>query len=110
MPSTRTASRMGQRSPAITVIASNATAGNTTSPSPVPCQPGSFTAHVRPQFRDKDLQSMSRHFDLGSCDDGRANADKILDRLAAENMSCDGPWPADRVGLFRRWRQTEMRP
>jgi hypothetical protein len=45
----------------------------------VPCQPGSFTSRVRPQFRDKDVQLMSRHFDLGSCDEVRANADKGFD-------------------------------
>jgi len=75
-----------------------------------PDQPASFTAHLRPSFRDKDLQLMSRHFDLGSHDDVRANADKIPDRLAAGKMPCDGPRPADRVEPSRRRTQTGMRP
>ena len=77
---------------------------------PGPDQPVSFAADIRALFRDKDRQSMSRHFDLGSYDDVRANAEKILDRLAAGTMPCDGAWPADRVEVFRRWTQTGMRP
>jgi hypothetical protein len=43
-------------------------------------------------------------------DDVRANAGKILDRLAAGTMPCDGAWPAYQVEVFRRWTQTGMRP
>jgi hypothetical protein len=51
----------------------------------------------------KDVQSMSSAFDLSSDEDVRANADKILAAVADGSMPCDGPWPAGRVELFRRW-------
>jgi hypothetical protein len=62
-----------------------------------------FERDIRPLFRDKDVQSMSSAFDLSSGDDVRANADKILAAVAGGSMPCDGPWPAERVELFRRW-------
>ena len=58
---------------------------------------------IRPLFRDKDISSMSRAFDLASYSDVRANADGILARVADGSMPCDGPWPQGRVELFRRW-------
>lgn len=56
---------------------------------------------IRPLFRDKDVQSMSSAFDLLSYDAVRVNADKILAAVANGSVPCDGPWPAERVGLFR---------
>jgi hypothetical protein len=73
-------------------------------------QPASFAADIRPLFREKDRESMSGHFDLSSYADVRANADKILDKLAAGTMPCDGAWPESQVELFRRWTQTGMQP
>jgi hypothetical protein len=75
---------------------------------PGPDQPVSFAAHIRPLFSERDQQSMSWAFDLGSYDDVHANAAAILDRLAAGNMPCDGAWPAEWVDVFRRWQQTGM--
>ena len=62
-----------------------------------------FESEIRPLFRDKDIQSMSAKFDLSSYDDVRASAERILGALANGSMPCDGPWPADRVALFREW-------
>jgi hypothetical protein len=62
-----------------------------------------FEQDIRPLFRDKDVQSMSSAFDLSSCEDVRTNADRILATLADGSMPCDGPWPAERVELFRGW-------
>lgn len=75
-----------------------------------PDQPVGFAADIRPLFRDMDRESMSGHFDLAVYDDVRANADSILDTLAAGAMPCDGAWPAEQVELFRRWVQTGMQP
>ena len=58
---------------------------------------------IRPLFREKDISSMSRAFDLGSYEDVRANAEKILERVSDGSMPCDGAWPEDRVELFRGW-------
>jgi hypothetical protein len=58
---------------------------------------------IRPLFRDKDISSMSKRFDLASYDDVRDHADGILTRLADGSMPCDGAWPAAQVDLFRTW-------
>jgi hypothetical protein len=47
---------------------------------------------------------MLSHFDLWSYDDVSEHAAAILASVEAGKMPCDGPWPADRVDLFRRWR------
>ena len=78
--------------------------------SPGPEQQVSFAAHVRPLFREQDLQAMNWAFDLSSYDDVRTHADTILGRLAGGGMPCDGAWPADRVEVFRRWVQTGTQP
>ncbi len=62
-----------------------------------------YESDIRPLFREKDVNSMSKAFDLASYDDVRANADKILGVLSAGTMPCDGRWPQERVELFRRW-------
>ena len=38
-----------------------------------------------------------------SLDDVATHADAILERLEAGTMPCDGPWPAERVAVFRQW-------
>jgi hypothetical protein len=62
-----------------------------------------FAQNIRPLFRDGDIKSMSFAFDLSSYDDVRANAEPIYEQLAAGNMPCDQPWPADDVARFRTW-------
>ena len=63
----------------------------------------SFARDIRPQFRAKDIQSMSSAFDLGSYDDVKAHAEEIYERLADGTMPCDGAWPAERVAAFKQW-------
>jgi hypothetical protein len=69
-----------------------------------------FTAHIKPLFRERDRQSMSFAFDLWSAQDVRAHAAGILQRLRDGSMPCDGAWPADQVEVFKRWTNTGMRP
>ena len=66
-------------------------------------QPVQFATHIKPLFRPKDLQSMRRRFDLASYEDVSANSDKILGRLRAGTMPCDGAWPPQNVELLERW-------
>ena len=66
-------------------------------------QAAGYERDIRPLFREKDVSSMSKAFDLVSCSDVRANADGILAKVADGSMPCDGPWPHERVGLFRSW-------
>jgi hypothetical protein len=63
----------------------------------------SFERDIRPLFREKDIQSMSRAFDLSSYDDVKASAKPILERVADGSMPCDGRWPDAQVELFRTW-------
>jgi hypothetical protein len=62
-----------------------------------------YERDIRPLFREKDVTSMSKAFDLASYNDVRANAGKILAKVADGSMPCDGAWPQDRVELFRSW-------
>jgi hypothetical protein len=70
---------------------------------PGPDEPVSFERHIRPLFRRMDRESMRFAFDLWSHEDVRRHAAAILDRLQAGTMPCDGAWPPERVGAFRRW-------
>lgn len=62
-----------------------------------------FSADIRPLFRDSDIAAMSAMFDLSSYDDVRANADPIYGRLSDGSMPCDGAWPEDQVATFKAW-------
>jgi len=66
-------------------------------------EPVQFASQIKPLFRPKDRQSMLRHFDLGSHEDVSAHADRILLRLRAGTMPCDGAWPAEQIEVFERW-------
>jgi len=69
-----------------------------------------YEAHIKPLFREHDRQSMHFMFDLWSYRDVKLHADRILIRLQAGSMPCDGPWPADQVELFHRWIQGGKKP
>lgn len=62
-----------------------------------------FAGDIRPLFNDRDIASMSSHFDLSSYDDVRANAEAIYETLAAGSMPCYGAWPPADVERFRLW-------
>ena len=66
-------------------------------------EPVSFATQVKPLFREKDQQSMLRHFDLWSYDDVSAHADAILGRLRNGTMPCDGAWPETSIDVVQRW-------
>ncbi len=63
----------------------------------------SYARDIRPLFREKDISSMSKAFDLASYNDVRASAGEILTRVGNGSMPCDGAWPQARVELFRSW-------
>jgi hypothetical protein len=66
-------------------------------------EPVQFASQIKLLFRSKDRQSMLRHFDLGSYEDVSAHADRILQRLSAGTMPCDGAWPPEQIEVFERW-------
>jgi CDGSH-type Zn-finger protein/truncated hemoglobin YjbI len=73
---------------------------------PAAGEPISFGEHIKPLFRESDRQSMRFAFDLWSHDDVVQHADAIYDRLQAGTMPCDGAWPEERVGSFKRWMES----
>jgi CDGSH-type Zn-finger protein/truncated hemoglobin YjbI len=77
---------------------------------PGPDETVSYQAHIKPLFRERDQQSMSKAFDLWSYDDVRARAGDILEKLQDGSMPCDGAWPQDRIAVFKRWTDTGMQP
>jgi len=72
----------------------------------------SFAKDIRPLFRDTpDVDTMKGYgLDLSSYDDVKAQAAEIYATLTDGSMPCDGPWPADRVALFKRWMDEGMAP
>lgn len=62
-----------------------------------------FAQDIRPLFNDRDIGSMSSHFDLSSYDDVRNNAEPIYEAVADGSMPCYGAWPAESVERFRAW-------
>jgi hypothetical protein len=69
-----------------------------------------YTQHIRPLFRDRDIQAMSFAFDLSSYDDARENAGAIHEKLTDGSMPCDGRWPDEQVELFRTWIDQGSKP
>jgi hypothetical protein len=77
---------------------------------PAPGDPIGYAADIKPLFREHDRNSMRSHFDLWSYDDVSDHATAILDRVEDGTMPCDGPWPADRVSVFRGWTEQGCPP
>jgi hypothetical protein len=71
----------------------------------------SFAVDIRPLFTDRDVQGMSRAFDLTSYDAVKAHAGAISDRLRGIGGALmppvpprgEGPWPEAHIALFDRW-------
>jgi CDGSH-type Zn-finger protein/truncated hemoglobin YjbI len=72
---------------------------------PAAGEPVQFGQHIKPLFRRRDRQSMQFAFDLWSKDDVSQHAEAILGRLQAGTMPCDGPWPKEKIDVFRRWAE-----
>ena len=58
----------------------------------------SFSADIKPLFREKDRDSMRRAFDLWSYADVQTHADAIAERLKNGPMRCDGGGPRNGSG------------
>lgn len=76
--------------------------------------PMSYTANIRPLFRDKDVSSMLTFgrppFDLSKYEDVVDNADDIFSKLDSGKMPCDGAWPRSNVNLFQQWMKDGKLP
>jgi hypothetical protein len=80
--------------------------------------PTSFAADIRPLFTERDVQGMSRAFDLTDYEAVRAHAQAIHDRIRGIGGAImpppppigDGPWPQSNIQLFERWLADGCRP
>jgi hypothetical protein len=68
---------------------------------------------IKPLFRDMDVACMNpRHIPLRDaiwmC--VPANADRVYARLFNKTMPKDGPWPPDRIALFKQWMDQGYKP
>ncbi len=72
--------------------------------------PLSFTADIRPLFRDEfDVETMKRYgLDLSSHAEVKEHARAIYAALDDGSMPCDDPWPEGKVALFKRWMDEGM--
>ena len=72
----------------------------------------SFAKDIRPLFRDDpDISSMKDYgLDLSSYSQVEAKAQSICATLLDGSMPCDGAWPSDRIGLFKKWMDEGMAP
>ena len=63
-----------------------------------------YAKDIKPMFRVSDIAAMKpAGLDLGSYNDVRAWADKILSRLQNGSMPCDGPWQQSAIDKFKQW-------
>jgi hypothetical protein len=71
----------------------------------------SFAADIRPLFTQRDIQGMSKAFNLANYDDVKAHATAIFDRIRGIGGAVmppppprgEGPWPQSRIDLFAKW-------
>jgi hypothetical protein len=71
----------------------------------------SFETDIRPLFTERDIQGMSKAFNLASYDDVKAHAAAIFDRIRGVGGAVmpppppkgEGPWEQARINLFDKW-------
>jgi phospholipase/carboxylesterase len=71
----------------------------------------SFESDIRPLFTERDIQAMSKAFNLASHDDVKTHAAAILDRIRGIGGAVmpppppkgEGPWAQSRINLFAKW-------
>jgi Tfp pilus assembly ATPase PilU len=63
----------------------------------------SFEHDIKPLFTHEDRMSMKWAFDLWEIADVKEHAAEILSMLEEGRLPLEGPWPEQRVELFRSW-------
>jgi hypothetical protein len=80
--------------------------------------PVSFATHIRPLFRDIDIQhmkSLAVYLDdysyMSDAVDDHSHAQSVEDRLRQQSMPPGGPyWTAEQLALFAQWRSEGYLP
>ena len=78
----------------------------------------SFKTEIRPLFTERDIQCMSKAFNLGSYEDVKKHASVIYDRIRGIGGSVmpppsprgEGPWEQSRIDLFAKWMADGFQP
>jgi hypothetical protein len=78
----------------------------------------SYQADILPLFTERDIDAMSKAFNLGSYDDVKAHAAAIYDRIRGIGGAImpptpprgEGPWPQSRIDLFAKWMADGYQP
>ena len=78
----------------------------------------SFEIDIRPLFTQRDIQGMSKAFNLANYDDVKTHAGAILDRIRGIGGAVmpppppkgEGPWPQSRIDLFAKWVSDGCQP
>jgi len=78
----------------------------------------SFQADIRPLFTERDIDAMTKAFNLANYDDVKAHAAAIYDRIRGIGGAVmppppprgGGPWPQSRIELFAKWMADGCRP
>jgi len=81
-------------------------------------KPTSFHADIGPFFSERDIQGISKAFNLGSYDDVKKHAGAVYDRprgiggavMPPPPRNGEGPWRQSRIELFAKWMADESRP
>ena len=81
-------------------------------------KPTSYEAHIRPLFTQRDIQWMSKAFNLASYDDVKTHAAAIFDRIRGIGGAVmppppprgEGPWSQSRIDLFGKWMADGFQP
>ena len=81
-------------------------------------KPTSFQTDIRPLFTERDIQGMSKGFNLASYDDVKKHSAAIYDRIRGIGGAVmppppptgEGPWPQARVELFAKWMADGYQP
>jgi hypothetical protein len=71
----------------------------------------SFESDIRPLFMQRDIQGMSKAFNLANYDDVKTYAAAILDRIRGIGGAVmpppppkgEAPWVQSRINLFAEW-------
>jgi hypothetical protein len=71
----------------------------------------SFETDIRPFFTERDIQAMSKAFNLANYDDVKTHAAAIFDRIRGIGGAVmpppppkgEGPWAQSRIDLFAKW-------
>jgi hypothetical protein len=68
----------------------------------------SFAKDIRPLFREMDVYSMKRFFNLHDYTAVKTHAQAIYEAVSNGTMPCDAPWPEAKVARFKQWMDEQM--